>query len=80
MLGVVVDDKLLDYKINNFLVVFLFGKKGMVGLFFLDIFMGEFLSCEGDFFYVDKLLQSFCFFEVLIFKDKKKFFVEKLGD
>lgn len=78
--GVAVDDKLLDHKTNNFLAALSFGRKGMVGLSFLDISTGEFLSCEGDLPYVDKLLQSFRPSEVLISKDKKKFFLEKFGD
>lgn len=56
MFGVVVDDKLLDYKFNNFLVFLYFGKKGQVGVFFLDVFIGEFMVCEGSLIYVDKFI------------------------
>lgn len=78
--GVAIADTLLDHKTNNFLAALSFGKKGAVGLSFLDISTGEFLTCEGELGYIDKLLQSFRPSEVLVSKDKKKFFKEKFGD
>lgn len=78
--GVAIDDKLLDHKTNNFLAALSFGKKGAVGLSFLDISTGEFLTCEGELGYIDKLLQSFRPSEILVSKDKKKFFTDKFGD
>ncbi len=78
--GVAIDDKLLDHKTNNFLAALSFGKKGAVGLSFLDISTGEFLACEGELGYIDKLLQSFRPSEILVSKDKKKFFKDKFGD
>ncbi|MEZ5043528.1 MAG: DNA mismatch repair protein MutS [Saprospiraceae bacterium] len=78
--GVAVDDKLLDHKTNNFLAALSFGKKGSIGLAFLDISTGEFLTCEGDLPYIDKLMQSFVPSEVLISKEKKKFFREHFGE
>lgn len=78
--GVAIDDKLLDHKTNNFLAALSFGKKGAVGLSFLDISTGEFLACEGELGYIDKLLQSFRPSEILVSKDRKKFFTDKFGD
>ena len=78
--GIAVDDKLLDHKTNNFLASICFGKKNAVGLSFLDISTGEFLVCEGDMAYVDKLLQSFNPSEVIFPKDRKKEFQKKFGD
>ncbi len=78
--GVAIDDKLLDYKTNNYLASIYFGKNGMLGLAFLDISTGEFLVCEGDFAYADKLLQSFNPSEVLFSKSAKKEFEKRFGD
>ena len=78
--GVASDDQLLDHKANNFLASVAFGKRDRYGLAFLDISTGEFLVCEGDFNYADKLLQSFQPSEVLFSKDKKKDFSREFGD
>lgn len=78
--GVAIDDKLLDHKSNNYLASLVFGKKGMVGLAFLDVSTGEFLVCEGDWAYADKLLQSFSPSEVIFSKDKKRDFANRFGE
>ncbi len=78
--GIAVDEKLLDHKSNNYLASVAFGRKGQFGLVFLDISTGEFLCCEGDQAYVDKLLQSFYPSEVLYPKDRKKEFQKLFGD
>lgn len=78
--GVATAENLLDHKSNNFLASLAFGKRGMVGLSFLDISTGEFLVCEGDINYADKLLQSFQPSEVIFSKDKENEFVKKFGD
>jgi DNA mismatch repair protein MutS len=78
--GIAMDEKLLDHKSNNYLASVAFGRKGQFGLAFLDISTGEFLSCEGDQSYVDKLLQSFNPSEVLFPKDRKKDFQKLFGD
>lgn len=78
--GIAVDDKLLDHKTNNYLASVFFGKNDMLGLSFLDISTGEFLVCEGDFAYADKLLQSFSPSEVLFSKGVKKEFERRFGD
>ncbi len=78
--GVAMDDKLLDHKTNNYLASLYFGKRDELGLAFLDISTGEFLVCEGDWAYIDKLLQSFSPSEVLFAKDKRKEFEKHFGD
>lgn len=78
--GLAVDDKLLDHKTNNFLASLFFGKQQQMGLALLDISTGEFLVCEGNQEYVDKLLQSFRPSEVILSKDKKKSFEERFGE
>lgn len=78
--GIATDDKLLDHKTNNYLASLAFGKKNRVGLAFLDISTGEFLVCEGDWSYADKLLQSFNPSEVIFSKDRTKEFEKRFGD
>lgn len=78
--GLAIDDQLLDHKSNNFLASVAYGRKGRVGVAFLDISTGEFLISEGDQAYADKLLQSFRPSEVLFSKDKRKEFEGHFGD
>lgn len=56
--GVSINDNVLNYRENNFLAAVHFGK-GACGVAFLDISTGEFLTAEGPFDYVDKLLNNF---------------------
>lgn len=78
--GVAIDDKLLDHKSNNYLASLFFGRKGQVGLSFLDISTGEFLVCEGSLPYADKLIQSFNPSELIFSKDRRKEFEKHFGD
>ncbi|MCB2053103.1 MAG: DNA mismatch repair protein MutS, partial [Geminicoccaceae bacterium] len=78
--GIAMDDKLLDHKQNNYLAAVSFGRNELYGLAFLDISTGEFLVCEGNREYADKLLQSFRPAEVLFSKDRKKAFEKDFGD
>ncbi len=78
--GLAVDDKLLDHQTNNYLASLAFGKREEVGMAFIDISTGEFLVCEGDLAYTDKLLQSLNPSEVIFSKDKRKEFEKKFGD
>ena len=78
--GLAIDDKLLDHKTNNFLASLYVGGKQQLGLALLDISTGEFLVCEGNQEYVDKLLQSFQPSEVILAKDRKKGFQERFGE
>ena len=71
--GVVVGGTMLDRKENNFLAAVHFGKK-MIGVSFLDISTGEFLTAEGTEEYVDKLLVNFSPKEVLIERSNRQRF------
>ena len=71
--GVVVGGTMLDRKENNFLAAVHFGKK-MLGVAFLDISTGEFLTAEGGEEYVDKLLVNFSPKEVLIERSNRQRF------
>lgn len=76
--GVAVNDNILDHKENNFLAAVHFEKKG-AGVAFLDISTGEFLTAEGTFEYVDKLLNSIMPKEVLYERTKRALFEEHFG-
>ena len=71
--GVVVGGTMLDRKENNWLASVHFGKK-MLGVSFLDISTGEFLTAQGDEEYVDKLLVNFSPKEVLIERSNRQRF------
>jgi DNA mismatch repair protein MutS len=71
--GVVVGGTMLDRKENNWLAAVHFGKK-MLGVSFLDISTGEFLTAEGSEEYVDKLLVNFSPKEVLIERSNRQRF------
>ena len=73
--GVVVGGTILDRKENNFLAAVHFGKKA-IGVAFLDISTGEFLTAEGDIDYVDKLMGNFAPKEVLIERSNRRRFAE----
>lgn len=77
--GVAINDDVLHSKSNNFLAAIHFGKKS-VGIAFLDISTGEFLTSQGSVAYIDKLLQNFNPSEVLVQKQHKKTFFEHFGD
>ncbi len=78
--GIAIDDKLLDHKSNNYLASVAFGKRDHYGLSLLDVSTGEFLVCEGEQAYIDKLLQSFKPSEVILPKDKLKAFCQAFGE
>ncbi|WP_203256203.1 DNA mismatch repair protein MutS [Hyunsoonleella ulvae] len=77
--GVALNDEVLVSKSNNFLCSVYFDKK-YIGVSFLDISTGEFLTSQGNAEYVDKLLQNFNPSEVLVSKQKKALFLETFGD
>lgn len=77
--GVSMNDEVLVSKSNNFLASVYFGKK-QLGVAFLDVSTGEFLTSEGNAEYVDKLLQNFSPSEILVPKQNKKDFIEVFGD
>jgi DNA mismatch repair protein MutS len=77
--GIAISDNLLDVKSNNFLAALHYGKRGQMGIAFLDISTGEFLVSEGDDQYIDKLLQSFSPSEIIFPKSRTKEFESKFG-
>lgn len=76
--GVALNDDILTAKSNNFLCAVYFGKKGL-GVSFLDISTGEFLTAQGNEEYIDKLLQNFNPSEVLVSKKMKQDFNVAFG-
>ena len=76
--GVSINDNVLNYRENNFLAAVHFGK-GACGVAFLDISTGEFLTAEGPFDYVDKLLNNFVPKEVLFERGKRLMFEGNFG-
>ncbi|MCE9106794.1 DNA mismatch repair protein MutS [Bacteroides pyogenes] len=76
--GVSINDNVLNYKENNFLAAVHFGK-GSCGVAFLDISTGEFLTAEGPFDYVDKLLNNFAPKEVLFERGRRGMFEGNFG-
>ena len=77
--GVSMNDEVLQSKSNNFLASIYFGKK-QLGVAFLDVSTGEFLTAQGNEEYIDKLLQNFSPSEILIQKNNKLHFKEVFGD
>ena len=76
--GVAMSDNVLNYKENNFLASVHFGK-GACGVAFLDISTGEFLTGEGTFDYVEKLLGNFQPKEILFNRDHRQDFDRYFG-
>ena len=76
--GVAINDNVLSYKENNFLAAVHFGKSSC-GVAFLDISTGEFLTAEGPFDYIDKLLNNFAPKEVLFERGKRLMFEGNFG-
>jgi len=76
--GVAINDNVLSYKENNFLAAVHFGKASC-GVSFLDISTGEFLTAEGPFDYIDKLLNNFAPKEVLFERGKRGMFEGNFG-
>lgn len=77
--GVALSDNVLNYKENNFLAAVNFGK-GACGVAFLDISTGEFLTSEGTYDYVEKLMGNFQPKEVLYDRNKKHDFDRYFGN
>ena len=76
--GVAFNDDILHSKSNNFLAAVHFDKR-YIGVSFLDISTGEFLTSQGNAEYIDKLLQNFNPSEVLISKQSRNNFTEIFG-
>ncbi len=77
--GVSMNDEVLQSKSNNFLASVYFSNK-LIGISFLDVSTGEFLTAQGNAEYIDKLLQNFSPSEVLVPKNNKNDFLETFGD
>ncbi|MDW5287373.1 DNA mismatch repair protein MutS [Formosa sp. PL04] len=77
--GVSLNDEVLKSKSNNFLCAVHFGKIN-IGISFLDISTGEFLTSQGNEEYIDKILQNFNPSEILVSKQKRKTFKDAFGD
>ncbi|RAV27960.1 DNA mismatch repair protein MutS [Sinomicrobium soli] len=77
--GVALNDDILNAKTNNFLCALYFGRKKL-GIAFLDISTGEFLTSEGQADYIDKLLRNFNPSEVLVSKKYKQEFTTRFGN
>ena len=76
--GVSINDNILNYRENNFLAAVHFGK-GVCGVAFLDISTGEFLTAEGSFDHIDKLLNNFAPKEVLFERGRRGMFEGNFG-
>jgi DNA mismatch repair protein MutS len=77
--GVALNDEVLQSKANNFLSAVHFGKK-QIGVSFLDVSTGEFITSQGNREYIDKLLQNFNPSEVLVQKDRRVDFKNTFGN
>ncbi|QSW90545.1 DNA mismatch repair protein MutS [Flavobacterium endoglycinae] len=77
--GVSLNDEVLQSKSNNFLASVSFANKN-VGIAFLDVSTGEFLTAQGNAEYIDKLLQNFSPSEVLVPKNCKNEFKDAFGE
>ena len=77
--GVALNDEVLSSKSNNFLASVHFGKK-LLGVSFLDVSTGEFLTSQGNEEYIDKLLQNFSPSEILVQKNHKNQFKAAFGE
>ena len=83
--GVALSDDILQSKTNNFLAAVHFGATNRsgereIGVSFLDVSTGEYLTSQGNAEYIDKLLQNFSPSEVLFSKQKRKLFSDTFGD
>ena len=76
--GVAMSDNVLSYKENNFLAAIHFGK-GACGIALLDISTGEFLTGEGTYDYVEKMLSNFQPKEVLFDRACRREFEQYFG-
>ncbi len=77
--GVSMNDEVLQAKVNNFLASVYFTNK-LIGISFLDVSTGEFLTAQGNAEYIDKLLQNFNPSEVLVPKHNKNDFKAAFGE
>lgn len=77
--GVSINDNILENRENNFLASVHFDRS-RAGIAFMDISTGEFLTAEGSYEYIDKLLNSFQPKEVLFQRGRVTEFNEIFGN
>jgi DNA mismatch repair protein MutS len=77
--GVAISDNILQQKSNNYLAS-LFFDKNSIGVAFIDISTGEFLTAQGNAEYIDKLLQGFNPSEVIYAKSSHRDYIDAFGD
>lgn len=78
--GVSINDTVLNHRENNFLSALHFTRNGIIGVAFLDISTGEFLTAEGNADYIDKLLNNFAPKEVLVERGNRKLLEETFNN
>lgn len=76
--GTAMSDNVLNYKENNFLAAINFGRASC-GVSFLDLSTGEFLTTEGIYDYIRKLLDNFSPKEVLYDRNHRADFQRFFG-
>lgn len=72
--GVALTDNVLEQKRNNYLCALYLLAPQRIGIAFLDISTGEFLTAEGNEEYIEKLLHGYQPAEILYSKHQKNFF------
>ena len=77
--GVAISDNILHQKTNNYLASLYFDKN-TIGVAFIDISTGEFLTAQGNAEYIDKLLQGYNPSEVIYPKTQHNAYKEAFGD
>jgi len=77
--GLAFNDHVLSQKSNNYLASLYFGKEAL-GVAFLDVSTGEFLTAQGAVSYIDKLVQSFNPSEIILSKNQQKEFQSLFKD
>ena len=73
--GLTMGDSVLNARENNFLSAVTLGKNSC-GIAFLDISTGEFLATEGQYDYIDKLINNYAPKEMLYLKGMKQQYQE----
>lgn len=73
--GLTMGDNVLNARENNFLSAITFGKN-TCGIALLDISTGEFLATEGNYDYIDKLINNYAPKEMLYLKGMKSQYQE----
>lgn len=78
--GIKTDEKLLDFKDNNYLASIHITTKGDWGVGFLDISTGEFFVTQGNKETIEKVVQNFSPSEIIYSKSYKKQYEKLFGN